>query len=200
MTDPALLLDPRSRTLDRGEALARVHLRAGPHPTEWFAFRSFGPLPAGRFDPHDLPTGPDKLQTVAYTGRRTDDVDALTVCLAEAYQRTRTINVRLHDPHFTVFTLALPVHLLALGHTTANRQQTQDWARQRYATTPPSDGVIYPSEQARSLGHAENICLWGPHAVNALPQHPLMSRPLSDPALLGAVQEACTRLGYLLIT
>ena len=47
-----------------GTRLVRIFNAGGGHPQQWNAFRTFGPLPHGRFDQHPLgPRGAPASQT-----------------------------------------------------------------------------------------------------------------------------------------
>lgn len=199
MTVSPLPDDPERATLPAATTLARIHQLAGPHPSQWHTLRSFGPLPVGRFDQHDLPPGTDPSHSVLYAAGVREEVDLLTVCIAEAFQITKTVDLRLNAPQFTLFETQIPLSLLKVGHTTSDRLASQAWARRQCATAPPPHGVLYPSVRVQHLGRANNVCLWGPPANDAIPPFPLLSIPLADPAILGAIQTACAHLDYTLL-
>ncbi|MBA2441367.1 MAG: hypothetical protein H0V53_03030 [Rubrobacter sp.] len=48
----AALLAPEVGALPAGSTLYRIYARGGEYPSGWSAFRTFGPLPGSRFDPH----------------------------------------------------------------------------------------------------------------------------------------------------
>jgi len=196
---PHLPAKPQFVTLAAGAVLGRIHLRSGPHPAEWYQMRSYGPLPQGRFDQQPPPPHADPQHQVMYVARHDEGISLLTVCVAEAFAPTRTVDTRYGSPHFTVFATAAPLRVADIGHSTNDRAATQSWARTQCSTTQPPHGVLYPSAQAHHLGAAQNLCLWGPQASAALPDSPDVTIALNDPAILGALQDTCHALGYALI-
>lgn len=193
------------RELPAGTLLARLHLTTGAHPMAWNSWRTHGPLAIGRFDHHPPPAGDHPRHGVIYAALASERrVDPLTQCLAEVFQRDRTITLQRATPTFTLFELARDTTLLDLRSTfepTLARTSTQQWAREAFASTRAADGVLYPSALIGRPGvhpAATGVCLWRRRA-SCLPPRPLFSRPLIDPALRGAVERAAHELDFLLV-
>jgi hypothetical protein len=130
--------------------------------------------------------------------------------LAEAFQGDRTIDRIRERPHLTGLAFIRPLRLLDLavdsggawatraGGTfaisTAPHAVTQRWARAIVEAFPDLDGLRYNS---RFAGHP-CVALFSP-AVTAMPTRPIISVPLTHPALVSRLAGAARRLGYLLI-
>lgn len=162
--------------------------------------RTYGPTTA-RFDPHPPPPGESSGERVLYLA-----LDVHT-CLAEVFQRTRVVNRRRRSPYLTGFTGTRPLRLLDLAGTWPTRAGTSQalnsgrtdisraWARAIRAAFPDLDGLWHPSSM-----NANQPCLalFAP-AVDALPDDPRLSLPLSHPRLAVALADAAARIGYRLL-
>lgn len=94
--------------------LWRIHRTRGEHVLPWNGFRSYGPLPSGRYDPHPPPPADQPEHGIAYAA------DNLTTAVAEVFQTSRRVNpVAPGDLYATSWTPLRPLRLLDL---------TGDWA------------------------------------------------------------------------
>lgn len=181
--------------------LWRVHATTGAHVLPWNRLRGFGPVPAGRFDPHPEPAGDTADEGVLYLA-----VDIVTA-LAEVYQVTRLVSRRRGSPYLTGLRLTRTVHLLDLSGSwptragasqaisAGRRDRSRAWARAVRAAFPDLDGLWYPSSM-----HAGQPCvaLWTPGA-DALPADPELSLALAHPVLSEPLAQACDEIGYRLL-
>jgi hypothetical protein len=191
---------PHTLTLAADTQLARIYFAAGPHPSRWNQFRSFGPT-AARWD-HHLPNA----QRVAVEQNRAvfycaADVDT---CAAEVFQATRRIDRTRNAPSLVVFALREAVTLLDIRGTFATkigastaihsgpRSRARTWARELYDAYPNIQGLHYGSSMN---GHAPAIAL-NERARSALPQQPQFHRALNDDMLVGTQQQIALRLSY----
>ncbi len=192
------------KTLDAGVVLWRVYRRGGRHPGLWQGFRHFGPL-SGRFDHHLVDVhGKAQLQDrgIYYAGL---DVDT---ALAESFQETRIIRRNAKDqPWLVGFALATPVRLLdlcgvwstragaSMNINSGPRPRARRWSMAIYEAYPGLQGLYYPSSM-----HANRpmVSLYE-RAVDALPGHPTVHRPLNDPALLVGLERVAVKIGFDLI-
>ncbi len=198
---PALPLVRRPDDLHRicrDTALWRVHPTAGPHVTPWDRLRYVGPT-TSRFDPQPPPSGrSDRGVTYA-------SLDVATV-LAEAFQRTRVVDVHRRAPYLTGWqparTLTVldltgtwPIrngasHVLTAGPKTVCRA----WARAIDEQWPDLDGLWTVS----TMTGRPAVTLFTT-AADAFPRRPAFSRPLSTPALQGALTQAAADIGYRVV-
>jgi hypothetical protein len=188
-----------------GTRLVRVFAAGGRHLQRWNTFRTTGPLPHARFDPHPPQAGGE-------AGRA--DVGVLYFALsartsiAEVYQQTSIVDRSTRRPHLVVFqprrTLRL-LDLAGLWPTRAGASQeisaghkdvTQAWARAIHAAFPDLDGLWYRS----SMDSGDPaVCLWEPPAVDALPASPDVLLPLDHPGLDLPLSRICEALNYTLL-
>ncbi|HEV7648432.1 MAG TPA: RES family NAD+ phosphorylase [Actinophytocola sp.] len=188
-----------------GTRLVRVFAAAGAHQQRWNTFRTTGPLPHARFDPHPPRAGgrPGKADVgVLYFG-----LSART-SVAEVYQQTSIVDRCTRRPHLVVFqprrTLRL-LDLTGLWPTRAGASQeissgpkdvTQAWARAIRAAFPDLDGLWYRS----SMDSGDPaVCLWEPSAGDALPTSPDVLLPLDYPGLDLPLSRICEALNYTLL-
>jgi hypothetical protein len=191
---------PRTIALEADKPLARIYFAAGPHPSRWNQFRSFGPT-AARWDHHlpdacNAPT--EQTRAVLYCA---PDVDT---CAAEVFQSTRRIDRTRNAPGLVVFALREAVTLLDLrgvfatmiGASTAihsgPRARARAWARQLYDAYPDIQGLYYGSSMN---GHAPAIVL-NDRAQRAVPEQPQLHRSLNDDMLVEVLQRIALRLSY----
>ena len=191
---------PQTVILVADTNLARIYFAAGPHPSRWNQFRSFGPT-AARWDHHlpnarDVPT--NQQRAVFYCA---PDVDT---CAAEVFQATRRIDRTRNAPGLVVLALREDVTLLdlrgtfatAIGASTAihsgPRSRARAWARELYEAYPDVQGLYYGSSMN---GHAPAVAL-NERAQQAMPEHPQFHRALNDDMLVETLQQIALRLSY----
>jgi hypothetical protein len=191
---------PQTVILAADTNLARIYFAAGPHPSRWNQFRSFGPT-AARWD-HHLPNARgvpmEQKRAVFYCA---PDVDT---CAAEVFQATRRIDRTRDAPALVVLALREAVTLLdlrgtfatAIGASTAihsgPRSRARAWARELYEAYPDIQGLYYGSSMN---GHAPAVAL-NDRAQQAMPEHPQFHRALNDDMLVETLQQIALRLSY----
>ncbi len=195
--------------------ISRVYMRGGSHPTTWRSLRYFGPLKSSRFD-HHLP-GNDALPSIqdhgiAYgalaTGNGGTD-GALACCLAEVYQKTRSIDPYENQPWWAVFRLSADLDLLDLrgawptqvgasqAINSGGKSSARAWARAFFEEYSDIHGVVYPSSMH---GGVDAVALNERAAGNgAIPAHPQTHYALSDPKLSRVLRKAARQIGYKLL-
>jgi hypothetical protein len=199
--DPALPLVRRPgdlHRLGRSTAVWRVHPTAGPYVTPWDRLRFVGPT-TSRFDPQPPPLGrSDRGVTYA-------SLDVATV-LAEAFQSTRVVDVHRRAPYLTGWPPARTLTLLDLtgtwpirngaSHllTTGPKAVCRAWARAIDEQWPDLDGLWTVS----TMTGRPTVVLFTA-AADAFPRRPAFSRPLSTPALQGALAQAAAEIGYRVV-
>jgi hypothetical protein len=191
---------PQTIALKVDTPLARIYFAAGPHPSRWDQFRSFGPT-AARWDHHlpDARNAPSlQARAVIYCA---PDVDT---CAAEVFQSTRRIDRTRNAPGLVVFALLEAVTLLDLhgvfattiGASTAihsgPRARARAWARELFDAYPDIQGLYYGSSMN---GHAPAIVL-NDRAQRAIPKQPRFHRALNDDMLVEVLQRIALRLSY----
>ena len=191
---------PQTIALPADTPLARIYFAAGPHPSHWNQFRSFGPT-AARWDHHlpDARNAPtEQSRAVLYCAPDAD------TCAAEVFQSTRRIDRTRNAPGLAVFALREAVRLLDLhgvfattiGATTAihsgPRARARAWARELYDAYPDIQGLYYGSSMN---GHAPAVVL-NDRAQRAIPEHPQFHRALNDDMLVEVLQRIAVRLSY----
>jgi hypothetical protein len=191
---------PQTVILAADTNLARIYFAAGPHPSRWNQFRSFGPT-AARWD-HHLPNARgipmEQKRAVFYCA---PDVDT---CAAEVFQATRRIDRTRNAPVLVVLALRAAVTLLDLRGTFATtvgastaihsgpRARARAWARELYEAYPHIQGLYYGSSMN---GHAPAVAL-NDRASQAMPEHPQFHRALNDDMLVETLQHIALRLSY----
>jgi hypothetical protein len=168
--------------------------------TPWNDLRRYGPVADCRFDPHPPPVAlhAEGVSYLAITPQ---------TALAEAFQTRRLVDRHHGAPYLVGLRLQRPVRLLDLSRSwptragasqaisSGRRDVARAWARTLRAAFPALEGLWYPSSMD---GGGFCVVLWQP-AEDALPAVPVMSRPLSDPALADRLAGAAARLGYRLL-
>lgn len=166
-------------------------------------FRHFGPTSA-RFD-HHLP-GPDGEARQQDRGILYLALDGPT-CIAEAFQKARTIDRKSGDPWLAGFRIRRDVALLDLTGTwptragasmkigSGPRPTAQRWSRAIYEAYPEIEGIYYGS----SMRANEPCVALYERATDALPDRPLFNRSLDDPTWLEVLRNTAAELGYLLV-
>ncbi len=179
-------------------ALWRIAATSGDHVLPWNGFRSFGPLPTMRWDPHLPPASLQPTRGVLYASP-----DLVTV-VAEKFQKYRAVDPVTGAPYLYGFSPARPLILLDL---------TGDWPLRngaahalgsaprvicrRYAAAildrwPEADGL-----QCRSTMDGRVTVVLFPHAASALPRGgPGFARPLTQLEVYARVAEAAHQIGY----
>lgn len=200
------------REVPVGSALARIFRAAGPHPTAWHDFRTYGPLDA-RFDPHPDPPSDSPGEGVLYatlehSAPAQDATSAFAACLLEVFQATRIVRRASGAPTLAMFESTRPLRLLDLSDSdwvavaggnaaisSGDRSASRAWARVIRAHYPRIDGVISASSVVPS---ARIAALWSP-AVDALPQHPIAQLRLDRGELTGVIDRIAARYGYVVL-
>ncbi len=194
--DP-LPVPAETRIVRAGDLYWRIYFRAGPHPSVWNGFRTFGPLTSARFDPH-LPPERDQDRAVLYAAAE------IATCIAEFFQDTRRINRSRRSPWLSGFALKREITLLDLTGTwptaagasmainSGRRSTARLWSQAIYRDYPRIEGLYYGSSM-----HANRpaIALYE-RAASALPAGPTFDRPLLDPHLEPSLKRIATRLRY----
>ncbi len=184
--------------IPRSAALWRVHATAGPHVTPWNRLRHFGPT-TSRFDPQPPPP---EWSERGVTYAATDVV----TCLAEVFAGSRVVDGSRRSPYLTgwqptrVLTLldltgTWPIrngasHLLTSGPKSVGRA----WARAVDTEWRDLDGLWSVS----TMTGRPTVTLFTA-AADAFPRRPAFSRPLSSPALQGALSTAAAEIGYRVV-
>ena len=191
---------PQTTALEVDTPLARIYFAAGPHPSRWNHFRSFGPT-AAQWD-HQLPDArnspSEQSRAVLYCA---PDVDT---CAAEVFQSTRRIDRTRNAPGLVVFALREALTLLDLHGVFATtiaastaihsgpRARARAWARELYDAYPDIQGLYYGSSMN---GHAPAIVL-NDRAQRAVPERPQLHRSLNDDMLVEVLLQIALRLSY----
>ncbi|MCT2587033.1 RES family NAD+ phosphorylase [Actinophytocola gossypii] len=188
-----------------GTRIVRVFNAGGRHQQRWNTFRTTGPLPHARFDPH--PPGPDGTRQdspahgVLYFGL------SVRTSIAEVFQQTSVVDRVTRRPHLVVVRPRRALRLLdltGLWPTRAGASQeissgakdvTQAWARAIRGAFGELDGLWYRS----SMDSGDPaVCLWNPPAGDALPAQPEVLLPLDHPGLDLPLARVCDSLNYTL--
>lgn len=184
--------DPEWRLIKPADELWRVYFRSGAHPYLWSQFRTFGPTDA-RFD-HQLEGQPDAGRAVMYLA------SSPVTCLAEVFQKTRTIHRAHCRPALVGFAVTSSLNLLdltgafptrigaSMALMTGPRSVGRNWARALYAAYPAAQGLAYPSSM-----HANAVAVVlndRAEPVEALPPSPGFHKPLSDPSMITLLKNA----------
>lgn len=197
-------LPAAEKTLAAGTILWRVYRRGGRHPALWQGFRHYGPL-NGRFD-HHLTDARDRPQLqdrgIYYAA------PDIHTALAESFQGTRVIHRNTEDqPWLVGFELKAQVRFLdlmgvwptragaSMNINSGPRPRARRWSMAIYEAYPALQGIYSPSSMYANRPMASLY----ERAVGALPDHPVVHRPLNDPALLVGLERAAVEIGYDLI-
>jgi RES domain-containing protein len=195
---------PELRSLAGGTTLWRVYKRGGRHPVLWNTFRTFGPLRTARFDHHlpDEDRAPRVQERAIYYA-----ASEIATCLAELFQRTRTISRDSEEVSLVGFELKADLTLLdltgvwptqagaSMALCSGPRPRSRAWSVAIYEAYPGVQGLYYPSSMH---AHRPAVALYE-HALAALPETPIFHRPLNDPALLRDLDRIARHLGYRLV-
>lgn len=183
-----------------GTLIWRVQRTHGGHVLRAGELRRWGPVAACRFDPQPPPPGPSD-EGVLYAAH------AVQTALAETFQIARLVDRHAGAPYLMALPLQRDVALLDTGGlwptragasqalNSGRRDVARAWARAIRQAFPDVAGLSYPSSMD---GGARCLVLWNP-AQDAVSSVPLLSRPLSDPAMADRLAAAASRLGYRLL-
>ncbi len=181
------------------ELVWRVYNRGGLYRSRWYDFRAFGPTDA-RFD-HHLP--PKRIQDRKIIYGATFG----PTCIAEVFQKTRTINRARRRPWLVGFEMRRDIVLLDLMGTwptrvgtsqainSGTRRRSRRWSQSVYDAFPDIEGILYPSSMYKN---EPAIALYE-RAEDALPNAPLFHKPLDDGALLIPLQNIANAVGYCIV-
>lgn len=195
---PLVLAPEDLHVLRTDTALWRIHATAGPHVTPWDRLRYVGPT-TSRFDPQPPP------QALSSRGVSYAALDVVTV-VAEAFQQTRVVDVVWRAPYLTGWLPSRDLALLDLtgtwpirngaSHvlTTGPKRVCRAWARAIDARWPDLDGLWTLS----TMTGRPSVALFTA-AADSFPRRPAFSRPLSSPALAGALGQAAAEIGYRVV-
>jgi hypothetical protein len=179
--------------------LWRVQPGTGLHVVAWNELRRFGPVPTGRFDPHEPPPR-EQGEGVQYLA-----LD-LPTALAEHFQATRVVDRRRRTPVLVAWRPSRTLRLadltgswpLRIGAShvlnTCPRRRSQEWARAIRGAFRRLDGLWYTS----STTGRPSVALFSP-ARSAIPPAPELSQVLSHPGLTPWLSAACEEIGYHLL-
>jgi hypothetical protein len=214
------LTDDHVVTVPAGSVLVRAHDVAGGHPRQFWQPRFFGPLPdKGRFDHH--PPGPpadhEPEHGVIYvagndpvhppgplSGTASLPGNAVDAVLAELVQDDVELTITA-GLTLTVFAVADDLQLLDVRSSwgqatragthlsTAEHRLVQPWAWAIRDAYSDLHGIAYvPSTGGRAVAMALNESA----APVLQSSGVLLSRNFADPALLGVIEAAATRLRF----
>ena len=212
-------------TIAAGTMFARVFHTAGPYPSDWNAYRSYGPVDS-RFDPHPNPPQEHAGYGVMYTvpelsaqprrqgntAGETIEGDAamstLATCLIECFQRKRVITRELNTPALAFFSVTRELTLLNLSDSdwltvaggnaavmSGSRERSREWSRAIAHRYPDIDGVLSASSL---MPHTRISALWQ-RSQDALPAHPDALLTLDRPELTGIIEATAARYGYAVL-
>lgn len=179
------------------QPLFRIHRTQGAHVLPWNEFRTFGPIPRGRYDPHPKPTADYPNRGVMYAA--TD----VPTALAEMFQTTREITTGQGAPQLTAWTPLRQLTLLNLcedwalknqaAHSLAHgpRAVCRAWSRAIFAEWDDLDGLWAPS----TMSGRPIVALYE-RARSAIPHAPSFSRPLSYPVVRTLVEHYAAQIAY----
>lgn len=176
-------------TCNNRQVLWRIHKTRGPYPTAWNDYRTFGPLPGQRWDPHPLGQSEDHADCgVLYAAYD------LPTCLAEVFQAGNRIDTSGASPYATAWSPTRPLRLLDLtgdwplrmgaAHALlfGPRPTCRNWAHAIWVTScaadQPLDGL-----QVRSTVTGKNMPVLFTTSRDALPGAPAYTSPLDGPKM-----------------
>lgn len=185
-----------THTLQAGARLWRIYSRAGRYPTRWNDFRFFGPSEKSRFDHHEEPA---RLQQrgILYAA------PSIPVCIAEVFQRDRTIDRLAGEPWLVGFETARDLLLLDLTNqwplrvgasqeiNARPREVARAWSGGIYAAYPAVAGLWY-----RSKMHGGTAVALYERTAGAVPAAPLFHEALASPRLFDALRAVAHDSGY----
>ncbi len=179
------------------QILWRVHRTQGQYVIGWNAFRRYGPVTSGRYDPHPEPADVHPGSGVRYAA--TD----LKTSVAEMFQTRRRVDTVAGAPYATAWVPVRPLQLLDLSQdwalfngsaaalTAAGRPTCRAWSRAIHDTWSDLDGLWAPS----TMTGAPMVVLYG-SAASAMPASPEFSEPLAAGVIWSAVAAIAAEIGY----
>lgn len=199
--DPARLARsaPDIRLLPAGTSLWRVYFRGGRYPALWNAFRFIGPSDKNRFDHHEEPKR-EQARGILYCA------PLIPVCVAEVFQRDRTIDRHAGEPWLVGFETVQPLPLLDLTGqwpvragasqeiNDGSREMARAWSRAIYAAYPAVVGLWY-----RSKMHGGTSVALSERAAVTLPDAPVFHEALASARLFDSLRTVAHDLGYDLV-
>lgn len=183
-----------------GTELWRIYGRGGAHPRAWNTFRAYGPVKSMRFDHHMEPVG-EQDRKILYGASR------ISICVAEFFQRDRTIDRYRGEPWLVGFTVTRDVKLLNLRDTwptragasmainSGIRARSRRWSRAIYEAYPDVEGLWYAS----SMYANQPAFAFYERAEQALSSIPIFHMSLSAPGLYAPLDGIARELGYRLL-
>ncbi len=183
--------------LRAGTELWRIYARGGAYPRAWNKFRAYGPVEDMRFDHHEEPAR-EQERRILYGASR------IPICVAEFFQRTRTIDRRWGEPWLVGFTVERDLTLLSLRGTWPTRagasmainsgrhDRARRWSRAIYDAYPLSKGLWYAS----SIYANQPAFALYERAERALSSTPFFHLPLSAPGLYAPLVRVARAIGY----
>lgn len=196
-TPPAALTARAEDVLTHTGPLWRIASTTGDHVLAWNAFRTFGPLPTMRWDPHRPPPREQPGRGVLYAAP-----DVATV-VAERFQKYREVDPHTGTPYLFGWLCARPLSLLDLtgdwpvrngaAHAllSAPRATCRRYAQAIRDRWPDLDGLQTRSTMDGRLTFA----LFEP-AADSLPDLPAYARPLTQTDTFARVYAAAELIGY----
>lgn len=198
--------------LKKDTPVGRIYFAGGAHPSTWDGFRRFGPVSSMRFDHHSPPPREHSKRAISYVapsrGRKGSAYDPLVTCICECFAATGTIDLRLGEPWFVLWTPARRLSLLdvvdgpwitrAHGNgaiSTGPRGTSRIWARAIYRTYPGVDGIFY---QSSTLPMMRSVALFD-RAQDAVPSRYQVALPLTHPGLRAPIRRIACSLGLALL-
>jgi len=191
---------PEIHVLRAGAVLWHIYFRAGPHPSRWRGFRSFGPTGA-RFDHQPPPAKRHRARAILYAS------DSGPAALAEVFQQTRVIDRFADSPALAAFQLMRDLQLLdltgawptragtSMAINSGSRATARAWSRTLHAAYPHVEGLRYAS----SMNANQPAFALYERARSSLPAGALLDLPLAAPALAAPLAAASIRFGYALV-
>lgn len=196
--DPARLARPAPdlRLLPAGTRLWRIYFRGGRYPTRWNTLRFIGPSDKNRFDHHEEPKR-EQARGILYCA------PLITVCVAEVFQRDRTIDRQAGEPWLVGFETVQALPLLDLtGQWPVRAGASQEindgpravaraWSRAIYTAYPEVVGLWYRSKMHGGM----SVALYE-RAAASLPDMPVFQEALTSTRLFDSLRTVAHDLGY----
>jgi len=188
----AVMLPARTR-------LWRIYFRGGRYPTRWSVFRFVGPSDRNRFDHHEEPKR-EQVRGILYCA------PVIPVCVAEVFQRDRTIDRYAGEPWLVGFETVQALPLLDLtGQWPVRAGASQEindgpravaraWSRAIYSAYPEAAGLWY-----RSKMHGGMSVVLYERAAATLPTAPIFHEALASARLFDSLRTVAHDLSYDLV-
>lgn len=185
----------------REVVLWRIHRTSGPYPAAWDDFRSFGPLPSMRWDPHPEPLTEHDQYGVLYTAYD------LKTAAAEVFQQGRRIDTLTASPYATSWSPARPLRLLDLtglwplrqgaSHAllSAPKPSCRNWAR-AIRDESFTAGIDLDGLEVRSPLTGERMAVLFATSFDTIPAAPAYASPLDGPMIFTALHKIATEISY----